>query len=129
MTMIDNAALASVAEQRQLYAKPREHPFWRPYGFWRTAHGEVVMFNRQLCPLFTRSKRGQVRRETQHRQVEGIRQSRPVYDDWTRPEINEGVRLICQGFTRLWWAAAESGKPVSLEQLGLWEWENLETPR
>jgi hypothetical protein len=95
-----------------------------PYGYWRTAAGELVLYDRHYRPIFTRRADGTVVIDHPDRWVAGIIEKAWFYSDATSPRINQQTRAKCEGILARWIAAARFGRPVPLTQLLHPAWRN-----
>jgi len=93
-----------------------------PYGYWRTAAGEVVLYDRQYRPIFVRRPDGIVVVGHPDRWVAGIIEKAWFYSDATAPRTDAQTRAKCEGILARWVAAARVGRPVALTQLLNRQW-------
>ena len=93
-----------------------------PYGAWTTSTGDVVLFDRQYKPLFSRASNGIVVRERPDRWVHNIVDEVLFYRDASAPTVLKATKIKCEGILARWAGAASTERPVAKALLLNWRW-------
>jgi hypothetical protein len=73
-----------------------------PYGEWRTATGDRVLFNRSYEPLWIKHPDGSVERADPNAWIKNIAEERHFWFDWEHPARSAATRRKLDRLLREW---------------------------